>query len=105
MAAPILRRYSATVSAVANAFTAVGSAVPASRALVISKITVTNGTAASSTFTLRVGGAAVAQSVALGPGGVYTENGLVALAGESVDCSASVASSLVVSIFGEETDN
>lgn len=100
MASPTLRHYSASLTAT-TATTLL--TVPTSRALVIGKITVAASGAA--TITLTVGGNNIATALSLSAGQVYTETSLVALASETVTATASVASALVVSVFGEEVDN
>ncbi len=101
MAAAILRRYSAALTTTAPI--TIVSAVPTARVLVIGKILVAAGGA--STITLTVGGANIATNFALSAGQVYSETGLVLLATETITATAGTASQLVVSVYGEETDN
>lgn len=100
MAASTLRHYSATLSTT-SATTVL--TVPTARALVIGKITV--AASATATITLTIGGSAIATALSLSAGQVYTETGVIALATETVVATASVASALVVNVFGEEVDN
>lgn len=102
MPAPILRRY-ATTPANTAATTAV--TVPAARALVISKITCANVSATAASITVTIGGAGIVAGLSLAPGQVYTETGLVALAGEAVACTTTVASAISFMVHGEEVDN
>lgn len=101
MAAVLLRRSS--VSLTTTSATTVVSAVPASRALVISKILI--AASGSSTITITVGGSPIVSGLALTAGQVYTETGLVLLTTETITATAGTASVLVVSVFGEEVDN
>lgn len=104
MPAPVLRRYAQNLY-VANTETTVVPAVPAARALVVSKIVVVNAAGAAVTFRLVVGGFFVAADMALGFGEVYTESGLVVLAGDLVRAQCSAANGMHVQVFGEEVDN
>lgn len=110
MPAPLLRQNKVLVTG-ANTWTAVHSAVPASRAFVVSKIVVANNGAAT-TFHLAVGSAAspasadlIALSVSLPVGSVYTETGIVVPTGSFVSAFTTVANAIVVNVFGEEVDN
>lgn len=111
MPAPSLKHYKSVLAL--STWTNVSGAVAAGRALVISKITVANNGSASVTFFLQIDTASataagdIAASVALAPGEVYTEAGVVALAGESVFAYASTGTTntLKVHVFGEEVDN
>jgi hypothetical protein len=100
MAAATLRHYSAALT---NTSATTLVTVPASRALVISKIVVAASGAA--TVTLTVGGQDIATALPLTAGQVYTETGLVALAAETVTATASAGNTLIVHVFGEEVDN
>lgn len=106
--APSLKHYSS--APVTNVTTNITGAVGAARALVVSKITVANLDATSSTFDLMVGAAGgqavkVASQVTLAAGQVYTETGLVVLTGESVFLYTNNGGHVAVNVFGEEVDN
>lgn len=109
MANPLLRHYqTATFGAGSNVN--VSGVVGANRALAVSKITVANLAGASVTFTLHVGAAAssatqIGTSITLAAGQVYTETGLVVLAGESIFASTTTTNGIAVNVFGEEIDN
>ncbi len=104
MANPLLRR--ASVAAfTANTDTIVLAAVPANRAVAISKVVVANTSGGALTFRILVGGAAIAYDLSLAAAQVYTETGLVALTGETVQARSSVLNGITVSVFGEEVDN
>lgn len=104
MANPLLRR-AGLATFVANTDTTVLAAVPANRAVAISKITVSNITGAAVTFRLLVGGFHVAYDLTLNAGQVYTETGLVALTGETVQARTNTTNGIAVEVFGEEVDN
>lgn len=99
--ASTLRRNS--VALTTTGATTVVSAVPSSRALVVSRVLV--AASGSSTVTLTVGGTNIVTALSMTAGQVYTETGLVVLAGETITATAGTASQLVVSVFGEEVDN
>lgn len=111
MSASSLKHYAATNPASANTvFDAMGAAVPATRALVVSKIVVVS--AVAQTVALYLGSSAtsttvIAWALSLSAGQVYTETGLVVLAGERIyaQTNNAVATNLVVAVFGEEVDN
>src|SRR4051794_8664958 len=109
MAAPsVLRHYSSAPTT--NVTTNISGAVAANRALAVSKICVANLDATSSTFDLMVGAASgqavkIASQVTLAAGQVYTETGLVVLAGESVFLYTNNGGHVAVNVFGEEVDN
>lgn len=115
MAAPKLVHYTSTSHATAN--TAAGAApVPAAgRALVIAKITVVvgaGGTPTPVTFSLGVGSGSntdpsfhIANGVTLAAGEVYTESGIILVAGDLLFSLASVSSGIRINVFGEEVDN
>lgn len=100
MPAPLLRRYASSLTTT-SPFTVV-AAVASARALVGKILVAASG---SSTITLTVGGTNVVTALAMSAGQVYTETGLVVLAGETVTATAGTASQLVVTVFGEEVDN
>jgi hypothetical protein len=104
MANPLLRRV-AVAAFTANTDTTVVSAVPAARALVISKIVVANTSGGSLTFRVLVGGAAIAYDIPLAAAQVYTETGLVAATGETVQARSSILNGITVTVCGEEVDN
>lgn len=104
MPAPILRRYAAGPT-VANTDTTLVPAVPAARALVVSKVVVSNYSAVTVKFILFVAGAGIASGVTLAPGDNYTESGLVVLAGETMVVRSSHGEAIICSVFGEEVDN
>lgn len=110
MAASVLRHYRGQANATPGAASGVCGPIPAGRALVISKITVANtSSTTAATVTIYVGSNTatdyIAVNVSVAAGQVYTETGLVALAGEYVGFTSNVASNLVVNLFGEEVDN
>jgi hypothetical protein len=100
MAAATLRHYSASLTTT-GATTLV--TVPSARALVISKVLV--AAAGASTITLTAGGQSILTAFPLTAAQVYTENGIVLLATETLVATAGTASQLVVHVFGEEVDN
>lgn len=111
MAPPSLKHYAA-VSGNASTWTPIHAAVGAGRALVISKIVVANGSVGTCTFNLAIGDSGntgqtnIARDITLAAGQVYTETGLVAVAGEYVRVAASIGGGgVVVNVFGEEVDN
>lgn len=105
MPAPALRHYQLQLS---NGVQTLVGAVPAGRALVISKIIVTSLSGTAITFGLQVGAnntnSWIAQNVPLNSGEVWTETGIVMLAGEVILLTGSAATG-TVSVFGEEVDN
>lgn len=104
MPAPILRHVSNLPGTVVTDVTLL-AAVPTARAVVVSKLLVANYSSSASSFHLFVGGQGVAFSIPLAPGEVYTETGLVVLAGETVVVRQLTASTLAFHLFGEEVDN
>ena len=104
MAAATLRRYSGGIFA-ANTLTTVVPAIPAGRALVIGKIIVANVSGAQLTFGIAVGGVFVASAISLAPSEVYTESGLVMVAGDNAQVTVTIANGVVASFYGEEVDN
>lgn len=112
MPARLLKRFGTATQAAATRVL-VGSVVPASRVLVISKITVCNLHTSTVTFALYVGPVStnynqglIAYNMTLNVGQVYTESGLVALAGEGVQIYlfGATADLLTVTVHGEEVD-
>ena len=90
MAAPKLVHY--TVNGSTTGLLTLVPAVPAGRSLVIAKILVQNYHASASTiFGLNVGGIGIGSNMTLAPGQVYTQGGLVVLAGETVQLVAGTA--------------
>lgn len=104
MAASSLKRYS-VLAFTANTTTDITTTVPANRALVVSKITVSNTSGAATTFRLFIGGTAIAYDTPLAAGQVYTETGLVVATGEKVQAYFSTTNGGHVQVFGEEVDN
>lgn len=110
MPASKLRRFHLAGFA-ATAWTSVmGAVIPPDRALVVSKVTVTNSSAANVTFSLGISntvgnGGKFADNIVLGPGEVYPETGLVVLAGEQINVWCSPSANVAVSVFGQEVDN
>lgn len=104
MAAPLLRRYSGAPSAI-NTWTPVMSAVPTGRAMVVSKVIVTNGNATAISIYLGVGAAGnLAANIVIPAQSVYTETGFILLTGETVQVYSS-SITMSVAVFGEEVDN
>ncbi len=97
--ASALRRYSATLSTT-TATTLV--TVPAAKALVAKVVVASSGTSA---ITLTAGGSVILTGLTLSPGQVYSETGVVVVAGETITATAGTANVLSVSVFGEEVDN
>src|SRR5689334_20085540 len=95
MAAPILRHYKARGSATGGTAVDVTGAVPAGRALVVSKIIVECDSSAGGVTSLHAGtGTTTAELIAyllLQANQVYTETGIVLLAGESLRVTSSVS--------------
>lgn len=89
-----------------------GAAVAAGRALVVSKVTVAN-TSTSTAYTVSLsvgaagsGAAGLIAQVSIPPNSVYTETGVVVLAGESLFAmTAAPTDAIRVNVFGEEVDN
>lgn len=105
MPAPKLVSYGLNVYG-ASTQTVVVPAVPAGRALVISKITITPAPGVSSqTFRLVLNGRWAALDVVINLGEVYTETGLVVPSGSTLEFSSSVANGCHVIVFGQEVDN
>lgn len=104
MANPLLRRYNVSPTA-ANTNTTLVAAVPAGRALAISKIVASAYGAASGHITISVAGAGIANALPLVQTEVYTESGLVLQAGETIIVQSSAANAVMFSVFGEEVDN
>lgn len=109
MAAPKLQRYAFSPTA-ATTWQAVHAAVPAARALVVSRLTVAalQSTRVYVAIAATAGGGdadRVMQDVALAAGEVYTESGLVIPAGQFVSVYATVITGLGVGVFGQEVDN
>lgn len=112
MPVPILRRYG-TSTIPAAVTTAVTPVVPAARALVISKLIINNlGSVGIVNFALYAGPSGnnaetIAYSIPFSPGDIYTESGLVLLAGEAIRIYVfgTVANILSVVVHGEEVDN
>lgn len=115
MPAPILRHYRWLNAAAAGTWEQVGGfTVPANRALVISKIIVVNvHTTAIATNAAISQGAAPAtgaeyifRSISIAVGEVYTETGLVMVAGEQLYSFQNVGGGVVAyNVFGQEVDN
>lgn len=108
MAAPTLKRFTANSSATANTAVVVVPAVGATRALVISKIVVSNVSGNSAVvFSLLINGTAIAPAVnvPLLAGEVYGETGVVLVAGDTLQVQSTVASGVQVNVFGQEVDN
>lgn len=107
MANPILRSYVITSSATPSTWTALGSPVPTGRALVVSKLIVANLQGIAQAFGIRnnVTTGRIASSVPLDIGDVYTESGIVLIAGHFLEVWSSIASGITVTLYGEEVDN
>jgi hypothetical protein len=114
MAAPSLKHYRMVNAAGANSLNDVTGAVPAARALVVSKISFANLAGVSQNISFYIGTSAthvpadiVVNTLPLGPGQQYTETNLVVLAGERLyfKTDAAATNSIAVSVFGEEVDN
>lgn len=107
MAVPVLRRYgSGAFAAGLGTTTTIVAAVPANRALVVSKIVVANSAAASVKFNIIVAGATyLVNGMSLPVNQVYTETGLVLVAGDTLVASTDTANGISVTLFGEEVDN
>lgn len=109
MPAPLLRHYNAIIIGNTGSFTGPTFVTPAARALVVSKITVINNQSAALTFSLMVGATngtfayLIAANFPLNPGEIYTETGVVVLAGEGF--SILTSRDLSINVFGEESDN
>lgn len=111
MAAPILRHYNASNPTTANTVFQVAPAVPAGRSLVVSKVvasTLSSGTAQE--LTLYAGATSAIESIfaytLLGGYEVYTESGLVLVAGQLLFARSSIAgATMSVHVFGQEVDN
>lgn len=107
MAARSLKHY--TYAQVASGtWQAVGTAPAAGRALV-GKVIVTVNAAATINLAVSAGvpvaADLIAASIVLNLGEVYTETGVVILAGEQVRIFAGVANAVNVTVIGEEVDN
>lgn len=110
MPAPVLRHYSQNVTAGGSNATIIGSAAGTSRALVISKVIITNQSATATTGGMIIYAGAevlstrIVDQLSLAPGESYVETGLVLLAGEFFRVFTPGAP-VNVNIFGQEVDN
>jgi hypothetical protein len=77
--------------------------VTVGRALVISKLTVAANAACS--VSVYCAGYPILNALPMTAGQVWSESGLVVVAGESLTAVTTVASSAYINIFGEEVDN
>jgi hypothetical protein len=107
MAAAALRHFQTALSTTST--TSVLT-VPASRALVVSKLLVAyqgGGTAATMTLYAGSGGVSsiILYSLSMNTGQVYTETGIVLLATEQILAQSNTAGVFSVHVFGEEVDN
>lgn len=107
MAAPSLKHYS--VATTVSVTAPVGTAPAAGRALVVSKVTLTNiGSVTATGIYLyagtEVGANAIVAGLALAVGETYAETGVVLAAGEQFRAFGAGAA-LAVNVFGQEVDN
>lgn len=103
-AAPVLKRYVKNTLVVGNVNPLV-TAVPAGRALVVSKVSVT-GVAAISKFGLLLNNTAwIVYDMPLARGEQWTESGLVLVAGDTINIGIDVVDGVQVTLFGQEVDN
>lgn len=105
--AKLVRYYLGAISA--STWTAVHAVVPNNRALVVSKIIVSNNSGAPVTFHLGIsasgGNGYIASTIPLAGGQVYTETNLVIENGFSLVAWCNTANGITVTVFGEEVDN
>ncbi len=104
MPAPTLRRY-AVIPGTADTDTALVPAVPAARALVIGKLIVANVSSTAASLAVIVAGTRIASGLVLQASEVYTEAGLIVLAGETIAVRTTVGTALAFTAYGEEVDN
>lgn len=109
MPLPVLRRYNVQ-GPVADAWADITPVVPAGRALVIGKLAIQGRIAnTGGGFGLRVWDGATERLYCfdqpLGLGEIFTESGIVLVAGDKLQLYSRIANSYVASAFGEEVDN
>lgn len=104
MALPTLKATGGTITT-GSQITIVGT-VTSGRALVISKLTV--GSAIATNITIVANGWTVANAYPLPANSIYSETGLVVVAGGTLtvqSSAATVANGTSVAVYGEEVDN
>jgi S-adenosylmethionine synthetase len=100
MANPLLRHTGGSLTTSNATYV---NTVTTGRAFVISKLTI--AASAACTVTVQLGSYNICTTLPLSAGQVWSESGLVLIAGETLGATCSVSSAAMLSVFGEEVDN